>query len=228
MDLREIDKKNQFRHPWEIIRSEFILNEIKKSKINRVIDIGSGDGYIGKKIQQDLKLPVLYVDNSFSEKMLEEQNHFSSIDEISFVPGDLILLADVLEHIEFPDQFLQELKSKLVKGTIVVITVPTFQFLFSEHDKFLGHFRRYSKEQLLQLTEKNLKLNSCHYFFFLPLIVRWIQVFFGFSLKTTSVSSWRFPQSHFLTRFILFIFRLDLYLFKPLPGLSLYFKGTIQ
>ena len=46
------------------------------------------------------------------------------------------------------------------------ITVPAFQFLWSGHDVFLQHYRRYSLTRLRQLVNGNgLEVRQAHYFF---------------------------------------------------------------
>lgn len=63
-------------------------------------------------------------------------------------PFDVIALLDVLEHIEGDVAALRALAAKLKPGGFLVLTVPAFQFLWSEHDEFHHHHRRYSRRQL--------------------------------------------------------------------------------
>jgi SAM-dependent methyltransferase len=61
---------------------------------------------------------------------------------------DLILMLDVLEHIEDDARTLEVLHSRLASGGWLVIAVPAFQFLWSSHDVRLHHYRRYTKPLL--------------------------------------------------------------------------------
>ncbi len=57
---------------------------------------------------------------------------------------DLIVLLDVLEHLERDLESLQRLGSMLKAGGYLVITVPAFPFLWSHHDDIHHHKRRYT------------------------------------------------------------------------------------
>ncbi len=61
---------------------------------------------------------------------------------------DIICLFDVLEHIEEDDLSLQTIYKYLKKGGKVIITVPAFMFLWSNHDVLSHHKRRYSKSKI--------------------------------------------------------------------------------
>lgn len=61
---------------------------------------------------------------------------------------DLILMLDVLEHIEDDAGTLEVLRSRLARGGWLVIAVPAFPFLWSAHDVRLHHYRRYTKPLL--------------------------------------------------------------------------------
>jgi SAM-dependent methyltransferase len=63
---------------------------------------------------------------------------------------DLICLFDVLEHIEEDVSTLVSIKSLLAEGGRVLLTVPAYQWLWSAHDDFLHHKRRYSRPELQQ------------------------------------------------------------------------------
>jgi len=51
-------------------------------------------------------------------------------------------------------------------GALFFITVPAFEFLWSDHDKYLGHFRRYTLKKLERLLkEAGLSILHGHYFY---------------------------------------------------------------
>lgn len=66
---------------------------------------------------------------------------------------DLICLLDVLEHLERDDDALVALGSKLAGGGRLLLTVPAYPMLWSSHDEFLHHHRRYRATQLTQLLD---------------------------------------------------------------------------
>jgi len=62
---------------------------------------------------------------------------------------DAILYIDVLEHIEDDVAELERSAARLRQGGHIVVLAPAHQSLYSEFDKAIGHFRRYSKPSLL-------------------------------------------------------------------------------
>ena len=58
----------------------------------------------------------------------------------------------MLEHIKDDEMEIQTAFDSLNKGGALVINVPAFQHLYSEFDKDVDHFRRYSKKTLKSLT----------------------------------------------------------------------------
>jgi SAM-dependent methyltransferase len=61
---------------------------------------------------------------------------------------DVVVASDVLEHIEDDLEAVSEIARVLRPGGAAIISVPAHQWLFSEHDAALHHFRRYSKAAL--------------------------------------------------------------------------------
>lgn len=61
---------------------------------------------------------------------------------------DLVCLFDVLEHIEDDTATLQAVGTLLARDGQALITVPAYRWLWSAHDEFLHHKRRYSAGEL--------------------------------------------------------------------------------
>lgn len=59
-----------------------------------------------------------------------------------------VILLDVLEHMEEPVEVLKQAARVIGPQGGVVVTVPAHQWLFSDWDRQLGHFRRYAKRKL--------------------------------------------------------------------------------
>ena len=60
---------------------------------------------------------------------------------------DVVLLADVLEHIDDDERSAQAAIRLLKPNGIVIATVPAYQWLYSPRDARHQHYRRYSKQQ---------------------------------------------------------------------------------
>jgi SAM-dependent methyltransferase len=78
----------------------------------------------------------------------------------------VILLLDVLEHIEHPDAFLRSLLEKYRLAEHIIVTVPARQELWSNYDEHYGHFLRYDKPAMRELAEKcGLQIKELKYLF---------------------------------------------------------------
>lgn len=63
---------------------------------------------------------------------------------------DLIVMFDVLEHIEDDIAALLRLRAMLKPGGLIFVTVPALPWLWSKHDEIHHHKRRYSRRSLEQ------------------------------------------------------------------------------
>jgi len=68
---------------------------------------------------------------------------------------DVIVSLDVLEHLGDDGEGIREFYRVLKPGGMVFITVPAHQFLWSEHDEALGHYRRYTRPQIQGIFIEN-------------------------------------------------------------------------
>jgi hypothetical protein len=85
--------------------------------------------------------------------------------DIEAVDADLVLLMDVLEHVD-DDLGLLKAYVDVPSGSRFLMTVPAFQFLWSGHDDFLEHKRRYTLAQFEALArDAGLTVQRGAYFF---------------------------------------------------------------
>ena len=77
-------------------------------------------------------------------------------DSIPFspTPYSIIVMLDVLEHIEDDVAALAALKDRLEPGGCVLVTVPALPFLWSHHDIQHHHYRRYTRASLRACAEQ--------------------------------------------------------------------------
>lgn len=257
MDIKEKQKDNNFRHPWEIARKKIINSFILKYTSNainngmyNILDIGSGDNYLSENFSKKYPKSQFYcIDIEYSQKIIEEMKPKSNSSNIHLfdrvdsllekknnICFNLILLLDILEHIEDDMTFLQNILSYNTiysNDSFLFITVPSFQMLFTNHDDFLGHYRRYNLKFLKKLIQDAglIEIDS-GYFFFSLLPVRIMQKIFNKILKNEKknekgIGNW--SNNNFFTNTItllLFLdFKISQFLKKikiTIPGLSAY------
>ena len=88
---------------------------------------------------------------------------------------DVITALDVLEHIDDDLAALDEMLRVTRPGGVLVITVPAYGFLWSEHDEALHHRRRYAASELRnKLTNAGFEVERISYyisFLFFPILI---------------------------------------------------------
>lgn len=161
MDLKEIHDIHPTRHPWETARLK-ALKKILAAELFEginVLDVGCGDGFISRGLFDPLRRKAITcVDINLSDELILGLTNLSQgVRYQKEMPQegryDLIMLLDVIEHIESDKDFLADVVDRYIarKGK-VMITVPAFQAIYGRHDAFLGHFRRYNLRELTDLT----------------------------------------------------------------------------
>lgn len=76
---------------------------------------------------------------------------------------DTILYIDVLEHIEDDRGELESAASHLRPGGRIIVLAPAHQWLFSPFDAEIGHFRRYNRRMMRQISPASLQLERLFY-----------------------------------------------------------------
>lgn len=242
MDIREqnnIDTNNFHRHPWEIIRLEFVINILRTVYRNNsfpssILDIGGGDLYISQSLSKFfLSSKIVSVDVAYEHCFDFGRVH--AVNSLDSVPNDrysLILLLDILEHIDDDVGFLSNLVKRFSSSnTMFLITVPLHSSLFSEHDINLGHRRRYTYSELLsEIEEAGLNIINSGNLFSSLFIFRMLQIIVGkvFSklrpgYKGSSfadVAAWN--HSVLFTSVVKTLLRFDVKYANRFPGLSGY------
>lgn len=165
MDLKEFSSESASnRHPWELSRADFFVNVLKRwtteMSIN-ALDVGSGDTWLAQQLKRNLPQgsTILCVDSSYTPEVLEKLGQLpEGIRLSSDLPEqgqfDFVFLLDVIEHVHNDREFLESIAKNLVRrGGLIVISVPAFQSLFTAHDTWLGHYRRYNSKTAKSLID---------------------------------------------------------------------------
>lgn len=158
MDLRE-HQSTQQRHPWEVSRFRFLSAVLADQGLTRsarrVLDAGAGDAWFSQQLtaRLDPDCRISCWDAEYTDDFMT-QLRSTRPDTMTFSASrpaaqhDLILLLDVLEHVQDDRGFLRTLvKESLAPGGWLLFSVPAWPRLFSAHDTWLHHFRRYTPAQ---------------------------------------------------------------------------------
>lgn len=173
--LELLDEANNF--------TDWLYSKYKHHISGNILEVSSGVGTYSKKILGDFFHNNLTL-TEYSESDLNElKNHFNN-PKISFKKLDLnnhndfkkfngelfdtILCSNVLEHIKNDEYALSQCFELLNKKGKMILVVPQNPKLYGMQDISLGHFRRYSKKEILIKIKKNgFIINSIQNFNFI-------------------------------------------------------------
>jgi SAM-dependent methyltransferase len=174
--MRELED----RHWWFAARRDIvgsILDTLDLPPDPRILDVGAGTGGNLEMLSRLGHVTGLEYDDAAAalarERGIARVLKGSLPDDLPFPPGEfhVIMLLDVLEHVEDDRSAVICLERLLAPGGFLVITVPACPFLWSYHDIQHHHKRRYRRREL-----KSLLLES------------------GFRIRhTTFFNTWLFP-----------------------------------
>jgi 2-polyprenyl-3-methyl-5-hydroxy-6-metoxy-1,4-benzoquinol methylase len=124
---------------------QLLITALNKGYDIQGIDISNEMAKTGKQILAEKGYnPDLIQTKGLLMGELEEYNGMFKI----------VILSDVLEHIESDVAALKETAQLCQNDGFILITVPAEPILFSERDLELGHYRRYDKVSLLTLISQ--------------------------------------------------------------------------
>jgi len=192
IEIRQLDALES-THFWYRARKIQLSIWFKglKSPNLRVLDLGSATGGntlhiaslghtvtsveysdIGIEIQKSKGISVVWAD---TRKLPFEDESF-----------DVVICLDVIEHIEEDFMVIEEISRVLKCSGRFLISVPEDPKLWSSHDVSVNHFRRYTRDSLLNLVKStDLKIKNLWSTLFLlrPIIVIARKFDSGSSLK---------------------------------------------
>ena len=143
---------NSPNHFWMKARMRVLIGLLTGNNYHGVfLDIGCGSGQTMVEIEAAVKCRIDGAD--LDEKLLLKAPRIKGklmiLDVMDEHPSlsekyDLILLLDVLEHVNNDTEFLKNTMRLLKPGGVIIINVPALQSMYSRYDSQVGHKRRYT------------------------------------------------------------------------------------
>jgi 2-polyprenyl-3-methyl-5-hydroxy-6-metoxy-1,4-benzoquinol methylase len=143
---------------WWFVARRTLAQELLSEEINgrpdvRILDVGCGTGAnmnafsrLGTTIGLDASAEAL----GFCKTRGLQSLVRSGVEDLPFASEvfDIVTALDVLEHIDDDLHGLREIHRICRHEGLLLVTVPAYGFLWSEHDEALRHRRRYTAHEL--------------------------------------------------------------------------------
>lgn len=178
MDLKEIDPQINIDH-WYYQTKFLALKKLltacggwppQNPEEKVIVEIGAGSGIFLRAFLASLKAAPKF---SFALDLLYQPEALGVRERVNFVrelpegvrPGYLFFI-DILEHVVDDALFLRDWQELAEPGSYFVFSVPANKSLWSSHDIFLKHKRRYTLKELEKTVSGcGLKVIKGSYFF---------------------------------------------------------------
>lgn len=194
MDRNFLDAyyKMEREHWWFRVREDIILDQCKSSVYKgsplQILNVGAATGRSSEMLEPFGQIQSIEYDEPsyrFCLDVLKMKIDQGSITELPYPDDafDFVCAFDVVEHVEDHQKAISELVRVCKAGGKIFITVPAFMSLWSNHDVVNHHFRRYRKDQILNLFIPNggrlIRTTYFNFFLFIPIfLVRSLQRMF--------------------------------------------------
>jgi 2-polyprenyl-3-methyl-5-hydroxy-6-metoxy-1,4-benzoquinol methylase len=141
------------KHWWWRSRTELIVDKLRQlqpaTRWERILDIGCGDALFFDRLAEFGDVEGVEPCTELVSPGNPHRDHIYACPfDGDFRPGkqySLILILDVLEHLEDPVGALRHALDLLAPEGLVVVTVPAFMALWTNHDALNHHLIRYTK-----------------------------------------------------------------------------------
>jgi SAM-dependent methyltransferase len=218
---------------WAEVRAKSIWNLLHAHGVSTLWEIGAGNGNAAIPLRKQ-GIEVLPIEPLRSGAVTLTKNGFTTfqatLESLNFPDNSIGAIGafDVIEHLENPNELMDEVYRILKAGGMFICSVPAYQWLFSDFDKSIGHYRRYSRKSLRELVESTglevVSVLSLFSYLVLPAyVLRRIPFLLGWKNNYSQIPTFSGGNSQILDRlrpFFGFLGRLER-LVEPPFGLSI-------
>jgi SAM-dependent methyltransferase len=156
---------------WSVVQK--LVDELRP---RRVLEIGCGQGGFGAR---------LAARHEYVGVEPDEQSYQAARDRIESIGGhvlhgtsdliraddrfDLVCAFEVIEHLEDDAGALADYSSRVAPGGAILVSVPAWPGRYGPMDQLVGHYRRYTPEQLDEVLLKTGATDVWHVLYGWPL-----------------------------------------------------------
>lgn len=140
------------KHWWWRARQRALLQTVRhlvpETGPVRILDVGCGDGLFFDELASFGAVEGLEPEASLIRSDNPHRSRIYPVTLTNFRPSqtyDLILLLDVLEHVDDPAGYLRSALGLLNDRGKVLLTVPAFRLLWTTHDDLNHHRTRFTR-----------------------------------------------------------------------------------
>jgi len=156
-------------HWYYRAKAAALLRDLRGQPPREVLDVGAGSGFFSRSLlKQTSAQRATCVDIGYHQEKNETWcgKPIAFRREIAGSQADLVLAMDVIEHVENDAALISAYCDLVAPGTRFIISVPAFNFLWSAHDVFLEHYRRYTLHTLeTAMRRSGLVVDWSHYYY---------------------------------------------------------------
>jgi SAM-dependent methyltransferase len=171
MDLKEEEiLGDQVNSHWYYrAKAAALLQNMRGQTPREVLDVGAGSGFFSRMLLKETSAErATCVDIAYQQDRDEIwcRKPIAFRRSLSQCQADLVLAMDVIEHVADDQTLIRGYSDLVSPGTRFIFSVPAFNFLWSAHDVFLEHHRRYTLRSLsTAMRESGLVVDWGHYYY---------------------------------------------------------------
>jgi len=193
VDLKElglIDPRTHWYYRTKLMVLERVLERFGSSA-SRIVDVGSGSGYLARELVGHLPAgSAVCVDPNYPRDWDEDDGRMRfrrSVGPDDLAGADAFLFIDVLEHVPDDVALLRQYLNGATPGSLVIVTVPAFPSMWSAHDVYLEHLRRYRMAGILDTVKAaGLTVEHSRYLYASIFPAAWVVRWFRRSRRAAS------------------------------------------
>lgn len=181
----ELENSSKFLKNYNSEVVKIFFNHFK-SKGNKILDFGAGIGTLSTLYEKMSGVKPICIEIDLENRKYLKSKGFVVLKSIfnSKNNFDAVFSSNVLEHIEDDQKTLNDIYKKLNKDGLLFLFLPAFEILYSDMDKKVGHFRRYSIQDIKKKLKKaKFQIVYCCYLDSLGFFASFVMKIIGYDEK---------------------------------------------